>query len=119
MQYNIFVSYTLRDENITKDILTRFKNSLSKINQLTTFIDILDNVNFENPQAEVFNQLCKADFVWVINSKYLHESEWVSFELDKAKELKKSIYYIDLPTINNIINTDISEINKIIKNYLQ
>ena len=89
------------------------------MNEIITFIDILDNKNVVDPQKEVYKQIKEADTIWVINSKNLHESKWVTLELSKAKEFTKPIYYIALTDISNIIKTDnITEINTHIKRYL-
>ena len=104
MQIKIFVSYTLRDNLLSKAKLNDFKNALKKLKFLTTYIDILDNNNSISPQNEVIDRLIKADIVWLIHSSdEIFKSEWVSKEIQIAEENNKSVHYLDIETIDNII----------------
>lgn len=108
----IFISYTLKDGEITCDFLKELKYILSKIDNVNTYIDILDNNNIQNPQFEVFNQLYSSDFFWIINSSKIHDSEWVSKELSFAQSSKIPIFYIDVLTLKKVIDRNSIELAK-------
>jgi hypothetical protein len=104
MQINIFVSYTLRDNLLSKTKLNNFKNALKMLKFLTTYIDILDNNNTISPQNEVIDKLIKSDIVWLIHSSdEIFKSKWVLKEIQIAKENNKIIHYLDIGIIDNII----------------
>jgi len=104
MSTRLFVSYTLRDNILNKEKLSVFKNALSKLHFLTTYIDILDNKNTASPQDEVINRLIDADVVWLIKSSAeFFKSEWVKREIEIANEYKKSIYEIGVDFVDSII----------------
>ena len=117
--YKIFISYTLRDEKISYDLLFRLKNILSNISTIETFIDVIDNKNIISPQEEVFYKLKSADAVWVINSYNLNQSKWVLSELALAKELMKPIYYIEFPQVLRLVEIgDLNKLKKHVNKYL-
>lgn len=104
MQKKIFISYTLRDNWVNKSKLCALKNAMLKFPTLTTYIDLLDNKNVISPQDEVVANLINSDILWVINSNGILESQWVSKEIDIAKQHHKDVYYISTDILENIIN---------------
>ena len=87
----IFVSYTTRDRNITKDFLLKLFNELSEFE--TVYIDLIHN-DSENKQKRVFDELESADQIVLIETKNVYNSNWVKIELESAKRLKKDIIKI-------------------------
>ena len=53
--YNIFFSYTLKDNEINSDILQKIKKTFSILENVQTYFDILDNHSI-NHQDYVFNR---------------------------------------------------------------
>jgi len=87
----IFVSYTTRDRNITKEFLLKLYNELSEFE--TVYIDLIHN-DSENKQKRVFDELESADQVVLIETESVYDSDWVKIELESAKSLKKDIIKI-------------------------
>lgn len=119
MQKNVFISYTLRDNRLSKTKLNEFKNALKTLNFLSTFIDALDNNDAISPQNEVMAQLMRSDVVWLIDSAKISESKWVLKEIEIAIKYNKSIHKLSVETMDNIIQAkDSYAILKIIQNYV-
>jgi hypothetical protein len=87
----IFVSYTTRDRNITREFLLKLYNELSEFE--TVYIDLIHN-DSENKQKRVFDELESADQVVLIETESVYDSDWVKIELESAKILKKDIIKI-------------------------
>ncbi|ARV05297.1 hypothetical protein BTO04_00685 [Polaribacter sp. SA4-10] len=87
----IFVSYTTRDRNITRELLLKLYNELSEFE--TVYIDLIHN-DSENKQKRVFDELESADQVVLIETESVYDSGWVKIELESAKILKKDIIKI-------------------------
>jgi hypothetical protein len=80
----LFVSYTVRDKEITVDYLLKIESLLLEIGDV--FIDIIHNDSV-NKQHRVWTELDSSDYLIFINSKNANKSFWVQNELRKAVEL--------------------------------
>ncbi len=78
-----FVCYTTRDKEINFELLQSFSNELKKIGDV--FIDMLDN-NSEDKQCRVLSELESSDVLVLIETSNVYKSEWVTIELNLAKE---------------------------------
>lgn len=92
-----FVSYTTRDNSITKDVLITLSDKIRK--KIDTYIDILDN-DSEDKQERVIRELENSSKVILIETDSVYKSEWVTFEISKAKELNIPVVIL---LINDII----------------
>ena len=91
---NIFVSYTTRDPQVTKALLSHVSLGLSQFGR--TFVDALDN-NAEEHQQEVETQLRCADVVVALESEFSCLSPWMQWELSSALLLRIPILYLPSP----------------------
>jgi len=103
MKTNIFVSYTLKGNRLSKHKLNELKKALTTLDFLSLYIDILDNNCSASPQSEVIYRLLKSDIVWVIFCDEVLKSEWVIKEIKLAKKHNKPIHHISISTMNNLI----------------
>ena len=84
-----FVSYTLRDGEITPMQLRRLSRLL-KAEGHTVFIDYLDNDSTEK-QARVIDELLHCDEIMLLETRKVNDSEWVSLELAYAQRNHKQV----------------------------
>lgn len=101
----IFVSYTTRDRNITKELLIQVYNKLSEFE--TVYIDLIHN-DSENKQKRVFDELESADQIILLETESVYKSNWVKVELERAKHLKKEIIKIPFNELSNFLKTEIN-----------
>ena len=101
--HRIFVSYTLRGNDLNYEMLDRFKSKLNLNPSIYTYIDILDNDSL-NHQDRVVQELMKADIICLINSREVHNSMWVKKELDIARDCSIPIAQITVQQLNAYIN---------------
>lgn len=80
---NIFVSYTIKDKEISLETLNFVSEKLKHIGNV--YIDILNNDSF-NKQERVFYELDNSDVVILLMSPNVYKSRWVTIELGRAKE---------------------------------
>ncbi|PKH49210.1 hypothetical protein CXF68_00250 [Tenacibaculum sp. Bg11-29] len=83
-----FISYTTRDKIISLDFLTSVNDMFSEYGEV--YIDLLHN-NSINKQQRVFEELEKCDEIILIETESVFKSDWVKIEIEKAKELQKTI----------------------------
>lgn len=95
-----FVSYTIRDKEITVDFLRKFSLYLQKKGEV--YIDLIDNDSF-NKQERVLTELEDSDVLILIETKSIYESKWVNIELKRAEFLKKEIRILSLDDIKRLI----------------
>lgn len=109
-----FISYTLKDSFINKEILFKVKNFYLKKN-INTYIDILDNIYLDSPnyfassilinknkddllvspcQKYLQSQLIHCDKLIVLTSPFTFKSDWVKEEILFALKHKIPIFYI-------------------------
>ena len=85
----LFVSYTLRDGEITPMQLRRLSRIL-KAEGHTVFIDYLDNDSTEK-QLRVINELLHCDKIMLLQTRMVKDSEWVALELAYARLYHKQV----------------------------
>lgn len=86
-----FVSYTLRDGEITPMQLRRVSKML-KAEGHTVFIDYLDNDSAEK-QARVIDELLHCDKIMLLETRKVKDSEWVALELAYAQRYHKQVVH--------------------------
>lgn len=96
----IFISYTIRDEEVDLLFLKDVYRKLSSLNDI--YIDLLHNN--EKSQQKVINELISSDRVIVIETSKINDSPWVKTELRIAKKNKIPIVYINK---NRLLNGEI------------
>ena len=82
----LFLSYTMRDGNVTPHHLRQASNSLLKFGPV--FADAIHNADSDR-QARVERELAECDLVVSIETKAFHESRWVTREREIASRLQK------------------------------
>ena len=102
----IFVSYTTRDRNITKEFLLKLYSELSEFE--TAYIDLIHN-DSENKQKRVFDELESADKIVLIETESVYVSNWVQIELESAKRLKKDIIKIPYKELIEFLKAEKSQ----------
>ncbi|MGL6200461.1 MAG: hypothetical protein ACRC3H_16145 [Lachnospiraceae bacterium] len=112
----IFLSYTLRDSELDKQSLKKFKSKMLEYG-FEVYIDILDNDSSE-PQKHVFKMLLDSNIICIIETKSIEKSQWVNKEREFALRYNipsVTISYKDMISIMNCV--DYSEFvgNKVIK----
>ena len=100
-KYRVFVSYTMRGNGVSVELLQSLKNRLNKHGLIETYIDILDNSG-EDHQAYVEEQLRKANVVLLIKSDDIESSTWVKRELSIAREYNIPILVLSLEQLKSI-----------------
>lgn len=96
----IFVSYTVRDKEITPDVLYQFSQNIRCLGNV--FVDLLDN-DSEDKQKRVISELKSSDLIVLIKSASIFSSKWVQFELEMGNNLQipiVEIKAIDIPCLN-------------------
>lgn len=98
----IFISYTLRDNNLTIEKLQALKRQMSL--DCDSFVDIIDN-DSKDRQARVERELHGCNKLIQISSPRLLESPWALHEFFEASTRKIPIDRIDVKSIkkNNIM----------------
>lgn len=114
----VFISYTTRDGQITKDILQKIDKIFYMIDGIEAYIDMLHNTNMTNPQKCVMKHLKNADVVLVIESKDVFLSPWVKKEICFATKNNLPLYFIDIPEITKHRGGIVNSIGMIVKNFL-
>jgi hypothetical protein len=117
----IFVSYTTRDTFINKKLLSSVSSLLSLYGE--TFVDLLHNNSIDH-QARVEQELYAADIVVLLRSHSIDCSDWVKWELQKAKDLSIPVVEVQISDINKsgLLAQSITanlkrEISELIDNY--
>lgn len=104
----IFVSYTLKDGDVSFEILKQLNQIL--VSKYDVFIDLLHN-DSDDPQKRVMDELRKADFIIIIESKATYVSQWVQKELMVARYYK--IPMLTIP-VSGLYNDECNVISDII-----
>jgi len=99
---NVFLSYTLRGNDVDYLILKKIKERLEILEWLYVYIDILDNDSI-NHQERVFEELNRANIVCIIQSTQINNSIWVQKELKHAKQKKIPILWLSNQDIHEIL----------------
>lgn len=80
---NIFISYTIKDKEISLHSLDIISKKLNHIGNV--YIDIINNDSL-NKQERVFYELDNSDIVILLISPNVYKSRWVRLELERAKK---------------------------------
>lgn len=115
MKQRIFISYTLRDNEISTELLFNLKER-SKICGVDTYIDIIDNKNGGDYQKNIFKWLRKADYLYLIETKGSYHSPWVEKELNFANRFNIPIITIPLQKIEHFIASPTDKTNSLFCN---
>lgn len=78
----VFVSYTIRDDFISKDYLESIEIVVTEFGK--SFIDLLHNKSNEK-QEFVKRELLSSNVILLIVSKSINLSPWVMWEIEQAK----------------------------------
>jgi len=105
-----FISYTMRDKEITEYLLDTFSKRLENYGDV--FVDLIDN-NSIDKQARVIAELDNSDILILIESDSVYKSEWVSLELERASSRQIPIKKISLMDLNNITEIEVCNILEI------
>lgn len=89
----LFFSYTLRDAVVNNSLLSELYTALVK--KYDIFIDLLHNDSIDK-QARVLNELKTSQYVFVLKTPLIGESNWVKIEIDEAKKLGVPLFFIEL-----------------------
>jgi len=79
----IFISYTVRDGLISKEVLEKLQATM--LGDCNVYIDLLDNDSVDK-QARVENELRMSDLVVIIKTININKSEWVKREINLANK---------------------------------
>lgn len=109
---NVFVSYTLQDRFLSFSLLKKFKDILESV--CFSYIDILDNNSSENPQKRVYEELEKADYLFLIKTPKVKNSIWVNKEIEYALNKNIPIYCMDMNYVNKLLESECFEFNDIV-----
>ena len=99
----IFFSYTLKSQDLSVDLLKKIKKKISKLTNIDTYIDIVDN-NEKEHQDYVYKNLLQSDCVCILKTSMIDKSIWVKKEIDFAKKNNIKIIEMTLNDINFILN---------------
>ncbi|PKB15231.1 TIR domain-containing protein [Flavobacterium sp. 5] len=101
---NIFVSYTTRNNEVTKNSLINFSNKINSFGKI--FVDLIDN-NSVDKQARIINELETTHLLILIKSQSTLNSDWVKFELDCAEKLNIPVIEFDITEIDALSQKEI------------
>lgn len=115
---NIFISYTIKDKEISFDSLSSISRKLKHIGNV--YIDIINNDSI-NKQERVFYELDNSDIVMLLITPNVYKSKWVIIELERAKERSIPIISFTLKEIETLNINSISQLffNKLKSNLIQ
>ncbi|MDN3671563.1 hypothetical protein QWY99_00595 [Flavobacterium branchiarum] len=103
---NIFVSYTTRNNEVTKKNLMNFSKKINSLGKI--FIDLIDNKSVDK-QGRIVKELKTAQLLILIKSQSTLNSEWVKFELNCAKRLCIPVIEFDVNEIDDLTQQEIEE----------
>lgn len=102
LRQRVFISYTMRDNQLTLEILVRLKKMLQKF-EIDTFVDLIDNRISQEHQRKLYEWLISADYLYLIETTETYHSPWVKKELDIANRLNIPIIKISFSDIEHFI----------------
>lgn len=103
---NIFISYTTRNNEVTKNALISISNKLKLFGNV--FIDLLHN-NSIDKQERIVTELKNSDLLILIKSASTLNSEWVRFELETVKKINIPIIELSIEEVEQITFIEIKE----------
>ncbi|MGK0150234.1 hypothetical protein [Pseudomonas putida] len=80
----IFISYTIRDNIVTRDFLTYLEPKIADLGDI--YIDLIHN-HSENKQARVESELQQADIFLLLHTDSIKNSPWARWEIVTAESL--------------------------------
>lgn len=80
----IFISYTTRDNIVTRDFLIYLESKIADLGDI--YIDLIHN-NSNNKQARVECELQQADIFLLLCTESIKNSPWVRWEIETAESL--------------------------------
>lgn len=101
----IFVSYTVRDNELSRAVLEQLSIRLKKFG--TVYTDLIDN-NSEHKQERVVSELDSSDIVLLIESSGTYSSPWVKFEIERAASKGIKVYPVPYQRVMNFLTFDSS-----------
>lgn len=104
LKQRVFISYTLRDDEISIELLSSLKEILDK-HEIDSFIDVIDNnnINTEEHQKKIYNWILTATCLLLIETKETYNSPWVKKELDYANSVNIPIMKMRFRDIKKLI----------------
>lgn len=112
----LFISYTMKDGEVTIEILCELKKQLSSFQDIDSYIDIIDNHD-KNHQSYVIKKLNNSNVILLIKSSMINKSDWVNTELKVAKKKHIPIVIIELSELKKYLDDKGSFENFIISLY--
>lgn len=107
-KYKIFFSYTMKDKDISEELLKEVKDTFNKLDNVETYFDIFDNHSL-NHQDYVYKSLNSSNLLCLIKSPDAPFSCWVKKELEEAKKIALPVVEIEKGDIKEILNTKTQE----------
>lgn len=102
LRQRVFISYTMRDNQLTLEILARLKKMLQKF-EVDTFVDLIDNTISREHQKDLYKWLISADYLYLIETTETYHSPWVKKELDIANKFNIPIIKIPFSDVKHFI----------------
>ena len=112
----IFISYTLKDKNISKDFLEKFQKYI--LNQgMECYVDLLDNdYNEEGFQEKLVGVLKECNLFLAIDTFNYLNSKWTKKELKVAESLNLRIIRIKIDLLKEIVEKEF-DFSQILNSY--
>jgi hypothetical protein len=96
---NVFVSYTLRDGTVSKELLLLIRNHLSGI--CNPFVHALLDQSTANQQFNVIKALMGSHLVILLESPSVYDSPWVRLELLLSRLRFLPVVRLNVADLNN------------------
>lgn len=104
----IFVSYTLKDKNISKIFLEEIQKYILK-QGLDCYVDLLDNeYNEEGFQDKLVSVLKECDSFLVIDTFNYLNSKWTKMELKVAESLNLNIIRVKIDVLKDMVEKNLN-----------
>ena len=97
----IFISYTTRDPYVQLNFLHSVAEVVANFGD--PFVDLIHN-NATDKQAHVESKLVAADLMLLISSESVPKSQWVQWELQKAKSEQIPILSVPIMINNKMVD---------------
>lgn len=95
----IFVSYTLRDGQVTADLLAGLHRHLAVV--CSPFIHAIEAPRLRHQQLAVLWALVRSRAVVLLVSPSVHQSPWVRLELALGRLLRRPIICLDVAVLRH------------------
>ena len=112
----IFISYTLKDKNISKNFLEEFQRYILK-QGMDCYVDLLDNeYNEDGFQEKLVSVLKEWDLFLVIDTLNYLNSKWTKMELKVAESLNLRIISIKIDSLKELVKKEV-DFSQILNSY--